>query len=364
MSIIDIILVLVVGYIIYLMISGMKARKPEKTRETKETFDSGCLEDTEDNYYLNELSKHTLDKMDKYINPIFVEGQFHTDYRDTITAFNNIAPSQKQIFNQANIPTNFSNPPVDEVKRMVKDFMRAINKNVAEVVSDVRNAHSGWDEVMPEKNVESGWSKHMKSMGLHASLYPEPAKRAKVKLVAIDHVEKYDIEDEIKYVCYLYLQKKNIKDQLVVKVSFVINKRETNLDRKFFDNENVRDSENVIIEEIFILGHLSLEGDNKTDSRPDQFYNFKGLENQEIVDQKTIIKELIKKFKERSRETGYNNASINGFNASLANFNGPLDPETQKFRDEVPHTMNTKSYQATQTIYDDLAIGRLNNFNV
>lgn len=358
MNIIDLLLILVVGFVIYLMVSRIKTKQP-----ASEPFDSSSLEDTDDNYYLNELSKYTLENMDKYINPIFVEGQFHNDYRDTITAFNNIAPSQKQIFNQANIPANFTNPPINEVKKLVKDFMRELNKNVLSSVPEFRNKHSGWDEVMPEKNVESGWDKHMKSLGLHASLYPEPAKKSKVKLIAIDHVEKYEVDDEIKYVCYLYLQKKNIMDQLVIKVSFVINKRETNLDRKFFDTENVHDTENVIIEEIFILGHLAVDGIDKTNSKPDQFYNFKNLENQGIIDQKTIIKELIKKYKDRSKETGYN-ASINGFNASLANFNGPLDPETKQFRDGVPNTMNTKSYQATQTIYDDLEIGRLKNFDV
>jgi hypothetical protein len=357
MNTLDILLIFIIGFIFLQIFIKSKSNK------IIDTFDSSCPEDKDDDYYLNTLFKYSLDDMDKYINPIFVEGQFHTDYRDTITAFNNIAPSQKQIFNQANIPIQFTNPPVEEVKSMVKDFMKELNKNIMEVVPDFRNAHSGWDEVIPEMKVQSGWEKQMKALGLPSSLYPEPGKREKAKLIAIDHVEKYETDDEIKYVCYLFLQKKSIKDQMAVKVSFVMNKRETNLDRKFFEKQEL-DTQNVIIEEIFILGFLQREGLDKTNKRPDDFYNFKGLENQEILDQKTIIKELIKKYRERSRDVNDFNSAINGFNASLANFNGPLDPETKQFRDEVPHLRNSKSYQVTQTIYDDLEKGRLKQFDV
>src|SRR5438046_1107481 len=99
MNILDIVLLFV---IVLSMLALFKTPK-------REPFNNGCLEDKNDNYYLNELVKLSTDELDKFINPVFVEGQFHTDYRDAITAFNNMS-SGKQIFNQANVPIEFNNP--------------------------------------------------------------------------------------------------------------------------------------------------------------------------------------------------------------------------------------------------------------
>ena len=125
-SYLDLILVFVVGLIIYLCMKKSANNKPGKQNKIskREDFTDNCKDSNYDSDdQLEKLLEFTQEDMGKFINPTFTEGQFHNDYRDTITAFNNIAPSQKQIFNQGNIPIVLSNPPVREVKKLIRDFI-------------------------------------------------------------------------------------------------------------------------------------------------------------------------------------------------------------------------------------------------
>ena len=344
MKTIDLILLLIIIFIFLLMYRYRNIISFSNNRnidDIKEQFDDGCLDNSDDNYYIDELVKDTKEDIDRKINHVFVEAQYHDDYRDTITAFNNVAPSQKQIFNQGNMPIEFTNPDPNDVKKLIKDFIRAVNKNLSQI-PEYRISTTGWDEPLadPGLRVKSGWKKHMEGLGLPSSLYPDPAKKAKIILLAVDHIEKYETEDEVKYVCYLFLKKTNTKVQLVIKVSYVMSKRDINADRNFFDKEFKPDETNVIIEEIFILGYLTIDGINKYGSAPDQFYNFNGLDKQEILDGKTIIKELRQKYRQRAKD--------------MNNFTSSLDNEDKVAHMGVPSMANYKSYLNTYTINEDL----------
>lgn len=290
--------------------------------------------------YLNDLLKYadnsSFEGNDVY-NLEFIEAQFHNDYRDTISAFNNIAPSQKQVFNIANVPVNFTNPNPSEVKKLLYDFLKELNKNIINEVPDYRNPNTGWDEPLEDLKCESGWDKSMKSLGLPKSLYPDPAKKQKVKLIKLDHVEKYETEDEIKYACFLFLKKPNAEDILVVKVSFVLDKRNINEDRLFFDQKNIETR--VILEEIFILGYMTERGVGRNNHPRDKFYNFYDLEKDGIMDDKAILNQLNKKLAERHRET--------------QRFDNTLDDQFRLLKKESPNISNYNSFQVTQTIYDD-----------
>ncbi len=291
--------------------------------------------------YLNDLLKYTNDNHSLYSEDYdmeFVEAQFHTDYRDTITAFNNIAPAQKQIFNMANLPVEFSNPSSQEVKKLITDFMSELNKNIINEVPDYRQASSGWDEAIQDPNQESGWDKQMKSLGLPKSLYPDPAKKSKVKLLKIDHVEKYESEDEIKYSVYLFLKKNNVEDLLVIKVSFVLDKRIANLDRTFFNQKPSETS--IVLEEIFMIGYMTERGVGRTNDFRDKFYNFNDLEKDGILDDKEIIRQLNNKLNERHRET--------------QRFDDTLEPQFRSLKLDTPNLSNYNSFQSTRTIYDDI----------
>ena len=293
--------------------------------------------------YLNDLLKYadnTSYEGTNAYNLDFIEAQFHNDYRDLITAFNNIAPSQKQVFNIANVPAKFTNANPSEVKKLIYDFLKELNNNLFREVSDFRTANTGWDELIEDPKCESGWEKSMKSLGLPKSIYPEPAKKAKVQLVKLDHIEKYETEDEIKYACYLFLKKSNVDDILVIKVSFVLDKRNINEDRLFFNNDNNTETK-VILEEIFILGYMTEKGVGRNNHPRDKFYNFYDLEKDGIMDDKAIMHQLNKKLAER--------------HANTQRFDNSLDDQYRKLKTEVPNLSNYESYQATQTIYDDLS---------
>ena len=349
MKILDIFLVLVICFIIYKLVRNQSNKdlalsqdksKNKKLEHMKDLIDSEEF-DIENDMYIDEILKHKKER-EKHINPNFIEVQFHNDYRDTITGFNNIAPSQKQVFNKENVPLKFTNPEVKEVKYMVKDFIKELNRNVLNDKNEFRNSNSGWDELKPDKRVKFGWEKQMEQLGLPTSIYNNPACKSKVILLTIDHVEKYETERQIRYVCYLFLQKKNVVDQMVVRVSFVTDKTDVNEDRDFFKEE--KPNQKVIIEEIFILGFMTPNSSDKYTQHVDSFYNFDSLEKTDAISDKQIVKELMKKYRDRTAE-------MNSFNATL-------DTEGRNFHRDLPNTACFNAYQGTQTIIDDMTKDR------
>lgn len=253
-------------------------------------------EDNENNY------DEVCDNIGVIIDGYFNETQFHNDYRDTLTAFNNVAPAQKQLFNKSNFPVKFINPTISEVKDLIKSFIKTVNANIKHEVGDTINGNSGWDELMPEQKVKSGWEKQQEELGLPCSIYNEPAKKSRVKLLKVDHIEKYATDEQIRYVVFLYLQKEHVKDQMIVRVSFVL---DNNYDeRKILNTESETNNKNinVQIEEIFVLGYM-MDTQFGSTTKVDDFYNFENIENDGIFDQEAILKQLDDKYKKRHLQT-------------------------------------------------------------
>ena len=184
----------------------------------------------------------------------------------------------------------------------------------------------------------------MKSLGLPKSLYNEPAKKSKVKLVKVYHLEKYESEDEIKYCAFLFLKKKNVEDILVIKVSFVLDKRNIDLERNF---TNIPSETNIVLEEIFMIGYMTNTGGVGQTGDRDKFYHFDNLEKDGMMDDMEIIKQLNKKMTERHKET--------------QRFDDTMEPQFRNIKLESPSLTNYNSFQSTQTIYDDMTNPR--NYN-
>lgn len=233
------------------------------------------------------------------INPNFLEMQFHGDYKDTLTAFNNIVPCQKQLFNRSNLPVTTIEPNINEIKQLIVSFINEVNKNIKNQ-DDNQISGVGWNDFKPENKIKSGWDKQQEALGLPTSIYKDGAERAPIKLIKIDHLEKYETDDETRHVTYLIIQKKNVSDQMVIRVSFVIDRNDLNMDREFFDSEKNFYETVVKIEEIFVVGFLSVTGKSKG-SRHD-FYNFESIKNEELIADKDIVLELNKKKKEYMNE--------------------------------------------------------------
>lgn len=246
--------------------------------------------------YVDKLIKANKNKQ-VAINPYFAETQFHQDYRDTLNAFNLIVPNQRQVFNRSDAPLiSESVPPVNEVKRLIGSFVKEVNNVVKNQVAD-NISLTGWNDMMPQKKMQSGWDKMRQQLGLETSVYTDPMIRAPIKLLKIDHLEKYQTETQTRYVAYLIIQKSGVDDQMVLKISFVLDSNDINLDREFFDEEKSVYETAVQIEEIFVIGFMTKDSKGEQLSSLKDFYNFDGIKHSGITSDKQIMKELIKKKK-------------------------------------------------------------------
>ena len=232
----------------------------------------------------------------------------HNDYRDTITAFNNVAPDQRPIFNRSVLPVKQIDVNPIEVKPLVKAFVKKVNDEVRFNISDVQNENSGWDELSPEKK-KNGWGDYMNELGLPESIYNEPAKRAKIRLIKIDTVQKFATESQLNFIIHMIIQKVNSKDQMIVKVSFVMDNIDLNAERNFNKTDFDVDF-NVKIEEIAIVGFMTDNGEKNNGNRKD-FYEFVNIEKDNMIDTELVLKALKDKYKQRQIES-------DGFNIDIA----------------------------------------------
>jgi hypothetical protein len=331
----------------------------------------------DDNKYMDDILDDSVSWDESYdsgfvkskkVNSNFIENQFHNDYRDLITAFNNLVPDRKQLFNLPNIPLKYSEPEAAEVKNLVTDFVSVVNNNLDTDVPCTRNKNSGWDEAIPDPNVKSGWDKVQESLGLPVSLYEEPAGKAKVVLVDIPKVQKYETEDEIKYSIDLVLQKVNVDDQMLIKADFVQDKRPTTDENNFFTTKNVEMK--VSIETIFAVGYLTKAGDNGNltcgrgdelnigsgesyninnvqnyDGDKEKYYDYNKLEFNNMTDPKMVQRLLMEKYKKRNEEMEERTAM--------------LDSEGQAYHASLPNVSEYANIRGSRSIYDDMNTPKL-----
>lgn len=358
---INLVLFGIIGYILYIFATGNNSTRPQieskpvKNPKKKEHFNSTFYKNRkkyihDNNSYVDDILDDVVSWDESYdygainverINPNFISIQWHNDYRDVQTALNNLVPDKKQLFNLANIPLNYSEPESSEVKNLVKDFVNVLNHNLVSEVPSYRNPNSGWDEAIPDPSVKSGWDKVQESLGLPVSLYEDPAGKAKIRIISINLVQKYETDDEIKYSIEMVLQKANVDDQLLLKCDFVQDKRPLNDENNFFKDSDIEMK--VVIENVFIMGFFSKEGNNDTamfDNDEEKFYDYNKMEYNNMTDPKYIQKILMEKYKQRSEEMEQRNAM--------------LDEEGQEFHKELPHTYDYSNIKGTQTIFDDM----------
>lgn len=262
-------------------------------------------EEDEDEYNDNPekyIEKILKSKKEIQENPNFIESQFNTDYRDTLNAFEIITPNVKQLFNVCALPVKqVSNPAYTEIKHLITKFIKEVNKTVKHKVSNEISC-GNWIDNMPQKEVKSGWDKQQEALGLLSSIYKKPAKKSSIKLIKVDHAEKYETEKEIRYSLFLIVQKKGVYDQMVIKVNFVVNTDDENLDRDFFNKNKNSHYTTVNIEEISVIGYLTKNNFGERTTK-DNFYNFDSITDGKMFSQEEIIKELNKKKAEYAEET-------------------------------------------------------------
>jgi hypothetical protein len=341
MNNIDILLYAVIFYMIYLVANGNKKQKKNKCVLPKEHF-KGTVDDPYLDDLIDELKSWEGDcNVEKKVpHPNFLDTKFHNEYRDVITALNNLVPSQKQLFNLANMPIKYSEIDPAEVKCVIDDFITNLNKNIIDEVPNCRNKNSGWDEGMQDPQMESGWDKFNKNLGLNPSLYNEPKGSTQINVFKVDKVQKYESDNEIKYICHLILEKIGVKDQMLLKATFVQDKIYAN-ENNFFVSKDIQ--MRVAIEELFIVGYLSnygMDSNKQYEMVKHDFYHIDDMERNNLTDPKYVIDELQKRHNKIQKEMDYRNTL--------------LDEDGQDFHKTMPYPYDYSSYQVTQTIYDDM----------
>lgn len=281
--------------------------------------------------------------MDAPLNPHFVEIQYHNDYRDTITAFNNIAPSQRQVFNMKNEPAlvTTGNPNDQRIRDIVHDFISEVNHNTNTQYYDIRNSSSGWDDLAQDPYMKDSYEKHRESLGLTTGLYARPASKAPIRLIKIDNVDVQETNKETRYIITIILQKQNVDDQLVVQIMVVSDKRSTSR------NPSKIQPTKLIIEDIHIDGYFTKKGIQGQFTQ-DNFYKFDNLHDQELTNPSHVIGELNRRQRVKSQLT--------------QDFINSMGFEDKMQHESLPHDSNYGAYQVTQTIYDDMRPGNITQF--
>jgi len=290
-------------------------------------------------------------------NNDFVEMQYHKDYNDTITAINNLTP-QKELFNMGFLPVNQSIPDEKNVNELVQLFMNKLNAEVSANVSEYLHTNSGWSDMGKRRREKSGFEQTMEELGLPGTLYNEPAAKAPVKLVAIDKAEQFNTDDQIRFTIYLIVQKENVKDQMVLKVLFFMEKdefsksgsgsKDTKVDprRDFFERNldgdgNLETDKNqlALIEQVFTVGYLTNDSEKKT--QMDKFHDYKDIKRSDgTMNQEQVVKLMLQKHQDRANE--------------LNSFLCTVDDGTKEIHD-VPEINNQNQYVNIKTIMDDLS---------
>jgi len=308
-------LIIVVIIIIILLLCfyfQSQDRTKEKLEDENETIDNyDYLDELLKNDYVKEKKNNSSiyknkvknDKIDGYIKPYFIDKQFHEDYRDTITAFDHLLEYDKPKFNKACLPVSYTVVDKTEVKQLLKSFLRMLNNEITINVSNYVTVDDGFQNIMPDPTVKSGWERQLENLGLPGDLFKQKLK-SKIKIIKVDKVEKVESDSQVKYTVYMIIQKLNVSDQMVVKISFVLDRIDLNVDRDFFKKDSNLNSIdlNVTLDDVFVVGYMSNFSFGVNNNRTD-FYTFEKTEKTDILDQKEIFKQLKKKYNDRAIES-------------------------------------------------------------
>jgi len=231
-----------------------------------------------------------------YVNSEFVEVQYNKDYNDTINAIDNLT-TQKELFNESCLPVVDTKPDKKIVKQLIEWFIDKMNYEIKHNVKEHITKNSGWTEMGILPNIKSGSEKQLEYLGI-PQLYNEPANKMEVKLISIDKAEQYSTETQIRFIVYIVIQKLNVREQMVLKILFFM-ERDVDDKHNFFTKElQNKTNHSVKIEQIFVLGYLT--GSTKKIKSDNSDYNV--LQKSGVTDQKTIIKIMLEKQKEREKE--------------------------------------------------------------
>ena len=310
------VLIIIILLVIYIFFFDSKSKQNNKSktkeykREYLQTKNNQNIKKQSSNKYLDKIfgvlvnnnMKINVTNKNYLINesnvlPYFIEMQFHNDYKDVITAFDKMTEiGGRAVFNRSNQPVNYI--PMDKADgyKLIYPFISELNSVLINKIKDVVDLENGWNNIQENPNVESGWDKQQKKLGLPTNIYDKGASKSKVNIITVDKVDRFETDVQIKYDIYSIIQKENSLDQMVIRLSLLMDRRDLNEDRNFFRDDKTVDL-NVHLESVFIIGFMTSHsyGSQNKNTRQD-FYTFENIEKDGMMDQEEIIKQLKKKY--------------------------------------------------------------------
>ena len=276
---------------------------------------------------------NTNDYLNKILNDTFFSYcQYHKDYIDVLNAFNDydgLSPHDKQLFNINNIPVTIekdirNNQELLKINSIIKNFINELNAKIKNnQISSSFNSINGWNNKYTQ-DYNDPFKNYMTYLGLPPSLYNEEIKGTDIKLKKYFNISKYSTESEIKYICYILITRELSDDDLLIKVTFILDKSLP---------------KNILIENIDVIGVLSHRKVSSEYSDINQFYNFESLNENNMVDTSNLMNELAYKQLIRQKLA----------NEQIENLN-EIDKETHNNINPYEY----QSYKNTRTIYNDI----------
>jgi len=332
-----IIITLIIILIIIIIRNRNKKNKKENFDEINYTKNKKIIYKDLYGQYFNNPKNNNIDKInyvvDKYIDNKKYEDEiednnlFNMDYIDVNEEYNNLTQNNKIIFNNDEIEytvnTNIDNEDKYIVDKMIRDFIENINDKLTGINIDFSNVFR-WKNTARQE-YEDGFEKVRKNLGIPEKLYNEGIKGTKIILIEYSNIIKYETDKEIKYIVDVKIGREKSKIYQIIRIHFTFKKE---------------DIKNIVIEKINILGYVSKIYTKQIYEDINNYYNFKNLDDNNLLDSKNIIKELDTKYmiREKLMQEQIDN----------------LHPDDKDAHMYIDNPEEYESYKTTQTIYDDI----------
>jgi len=265
---------------------------------------------------------------------VFEAVQFHNDYRDVITALNDIASDRKQVFNIYNEPVEHKKAGSDKIKKLLNDFIGYMNQHMKTSISDTRHPNSGWDDAAPDPRGKDGWDEYWSRLGV-GQIYTNPLPRSSIKITEIEDADVYGIRNEVKLVVRCVIKKEYADDELVITIAFVLP-----------DAKNTPDD--VKIEEAYVEGvyvnNPGLRGVTEYNTYGTNYREFdERMEENDLTNPREVDQQ-VRAYYDRLEE----NRATRHTNSPMFEMDSPIKAR------ELPELGSYGSFAMTQMACDDL----------
>ena len=288
--------------------------------------------------HIKGLKNKKLNLPCKKLNKFFVSSQFNDSYRDVLTAFHELSPDQKIIFNIQSLPVtttkyDLSAAPLNaaapwEFIKLITGFINKLNNEIkklpdsVEIINDYNN-YLPLTSQLQKYVKDKGINKFYKDIGVDYNLYADTPPNSPVELIKILKLTREFTEAETRYIATFVIKKilKSINDQLQITVHFVV-KNDPLAGYNLFNGEpevqSINSTQQIAIEYIWVDGFFTNDFEvdyecvgsdtGKCDKQvsnidgDDRYYSFNALNENNFLSQHSIITEFNKKNREHELE--------------------------------------------------------------